>query len=109
MIKEKVKSKMIGFIILLIKPFIVPIMIILILLSIACSITDVLYIAFNHDDKIDMKKELKYYDTEYEKNEMKDFFSSVWEFVEKIFGGGEMTDKTDWPVERTIYNNQQFW
>ena len=36
--------------------------------------------------KIDMKKELAYYDTEYEKEEMTDFFSSVWDFVAKIFG-----------------------
>ena len=40
--------------------------------------------------------------TEYKKDEAKNFFESVWEFVEKIFGGGEMPDKTDWPVKRTI-------
>ena len=49
-----------------------------------------------------MKKELAYYNTEYKKDEAKNFFESVWEFVEKIFGGVEMTDKTDWPVKRTI-------
>ena len=78
------------------------IIIIVILLSIACSITDILYIGFNNEDKVDMKKELAYYNTEYKKDEAKNFFESVWEFVEKIFGGGEMTDKTDWPVKRTI-------
>ena len=85
MIKNKVKQKVIGFVLMIIKPFIVPIIIIVILLSIACS-----------------KKELAYYNTEYKKDEAKNFFESVWEFVEKIFGGGEMTDKTDWPVKRTI-------
>ena len=94
MIKNKVKQKVIGFVLMIIKPFIVPIIIIVILLSIACSITDILYIGF--------KKELAYYNTEYKKDEAKNFFESVWEFVEKIFGGGEMTDKTDWPVKRTI-------
>ena len=43
-------------------------------------------------------------DTEYKKDEMKGFFQSVWEFVEKIFGGGEMSEETDWPVVRTLYN-----
>ena len=94
--------KVIGFVLMIIKPFIVPIIIIVILLSIACSITDILYIGFNNEDKVDMKKELAYYNTEYKKDEAKNFFESVWEFVEKIFGGGEMTDKTDWPVKRTI-------
>ena len=55
-----------------------------------------------------MKKELAYYDTNYEKDrdkeEVKGFFTSVWDFVDKIFGGGEMTDETDWPVVRTLYN-----
>ena len=102
MIKNKVKQKVIGFVLMIIKPFIVPITIIVILLSIACSITDILYIGFNNEDKVDMKKELAHYNTEYKKDEAKNFFESVWEFVEKIFGGGEMTDKTDWPVKRTI-------
>ena len=66
MIKNKVKQKVIGFVLMIIKPFIA------------------------------------YYNTEYKKDEAKNFFESVWEFVEKIFGGGEMTDKTDWPVKRTI-------
>ena len=102
MIKNKVKQKVIGFVLMIIKPFIVPIIIIVILLSIACSITDILYIGFNNEDKVDMKKELAYYNTEYKNDEAQNFFDSVWEFVEKIFGGGEMTDKTDWPVKRTI-------
>ena len=55
-----------------------------------------------------MTKEFAYYDTVYEKEndkeEVKGFFQSVWEFVEKIFGGGEMSEETDWPVVRTLYN-----
>lgn len=89
---------------MLIKPFIVPIIIVVVILALACSITDILYIGFNNEDKVDMKKEMKYYDAEkeYEREEMKNFFSSVWEFVEKIFGGGEMSEETDWPVERIL-------
>lgn len=106
MMKNKIKKKIIGFALMLIKPFIVPIIIVVTLLAIACSITDILYIGFNNDNKVDMKKELAYYDTEYKKDEMKDFFSSVWEFVQRIFGGGGMSEITDWPVERTIYHYQ---
>ena len=89
---------------MLIKPFIVPIIIVVVILALACSITDILYIGFNNEDKVDMKKEMKYYDAEkeYEREEMKNFFSSVWEFVEKIFGGGELSEETDWPVERIL-------
>lgn len=89
---------------MLIKPFIVPIIIVVVILALACSITDILYIGFNNEDKVDMKKEMKYYDAEkeYEREEMKNFFSSVWEFVEKIFGGGEMSEETEWPVERIL-------
>lgn len=104
MIKKRIKQKVIGFLLMLIKPFIVPIIIVVVILALACSITDILYIGFNNEDKVDMKKEMKYYDAEkeYEREEMKNFFSSVWEFVEKIFGGGEMSEETEWPVERIL-------
>lgn len=107
-LKNKVKKKVISIAILIIKPFIVPILILLIFISLISSITDILYIAFDNDDKIDMKKELAYYDTEYEKEndkeEVKGFFASVWDFVNKLFGGGEISKYTDWPVERTLFN-----
>jgi len=112
-VKKKAKKKVIGVVLLIIKPFIVPIIIILIFIALISSITDILYMAFDNDDKIDMKKELAYYDTDYEKerdkDEVKGFFESVWDFVEKIFGGGEISDYTDWPVERSIYNIKLFW
>lgn len=108
--KNKVKKKIISVALFIVKPFIIPVIIIVIFIAIVSSITDILYIAFDNDDKIDMKKELAYYNTEYEKEkdkqEVKGFFSSVWDFVDKIFGGGEMSEETDWPVKRTIYDNQ---
>ena len=52
---------------ILIKPFVVPLLIVLIFILIISSITDILYIAFDNDDKIDMKKELAYYDTDYDR------------------------------------------
>ena len=97
--KNKKKMKIVGFVLILIKPFIVPILIVAIIWGLVCTLTDMLYVVFNNEDKIDMKEELAYYDTEYEKEEMTDFFSSVWNFVAKIFGGGEIADYTEWPVD----------
>ena len=97
--KNKKKAKVAGFVLLLIKPFIVPIIIIAVIVGLVCSLTDMLYIVFNNEDEIDVKSELAYYDTEYEKEEMTDFFSSVWDFVAKIFGSGEIVDNTEWPVD----------
>lgn len=106
--KNKGKNKILRVAFIIINPFIVPILIFAVFISLISSITDILYIAFDNDEKIDMKKELAYYDTNYEKDrdkeEVKGFFTSVWDFVDKIFGGGEMTDETDWPVVRTLYN-----
>lgn len=106
--KNKVKNKIIGVALVIIKPFIIPVLIITIFISFISGITDILYIAFDNDDKIDMKKELAYYDTDYDKSrdkeEVKGFFASVWDFVEKIFGDGEMSEETDWPVIRSLYN-----
>lgn len=107
-IKKKATKTIAAIAFMIIKPFIVPILIIAIFISLISGITDILYIAFDNDDKVDMKKELAYYDTDYEKEkdktEVKGFFSSVWDFVDKIFGGGEIAEETDWPVVRTLYN-----
>ena len=107
-VQNKAKKKVIQVALIVIKPFIIPLLIIAILISLISSITDILYIAFDNDDKVDMKKELAYYDTDYEKSkdkdEVKGFFQSVWDFVDKIFGGGEMSEETDWPVERILFN-----
>lgn len=109
--KRNIRKVISSSLIFLIKPFIIPILIVVILLVFVSTITDILYIAFNNEEQIDLKKELEYYDVseEYEKEEMKSFFSSVWDFVEKIFGAGEMAEDTDWPVKRTIQNNKLFW
>ena len=71
-LKSKIKSKVMGMAFIIIKPFIVPIIILLIFILIISSITDILYIAFDNDDKVDMKKELSYYNTEYDKGKDKE-------------------------------------
>ena len=106
--KNEIKKKIMKVAFILIKPFIIPLLIFIMFLTIVSSITDVLYIAFDNDDKVDMTKEFAYYDTVYEKEndkeEVKGFFQSVWEFVDVFFGGSEMSEETDWPVERTLFN-----
>lgn len=106
--KNKGKNKILSVAFIIINPFIIPILIFAVFISLISGITDILYVSFDNDDKIDMKKELAYYDTDYEKSrdkeEVKGFFTSVWEFVDKIFGGGEIADETDWPVVRTLYD-----
>lgn len=105
-VKGKVKKKVVSIAFLIIKPFIIPLLVLLIFIALISSITDILYVAFDNDEKIDMKKELSYYDTTYEnsedKEEVKGFFQSVWDFVSKISGGSEMSEETDWPVERIL-------
>lgn len=95
--KKTIKRVIVGIALLLIKPLIVPIIIISILLTVASYITDILYISFNNKDKIDLKEELEYYNAEYEENKFKKFFDSVWVFIEGIF-----TDEADWPVKRRV-------
>ena len=111
-LKSKIKKKIAATAFLIIKPFIVPIIILLIFILIISTITDILYIGFDNEDKIDMEKELAYYDTEYneenDKNEVVEFFKSVWDFVAGLFSGG-MAEDTDWPVERTLYYYKLFW
>jgi len=95
--KKTIKKVIVGIALLLIKPLIVPIIIISILLTVASYITDILYISFNNKDKIDLKEELEYYNAEYEENKFEKFFDSVWAFIEGIF-----TDEADWPVKRRV-------
>ena len=57
----ELKKAVVSFAIMILKPFIVPIIIIVILLAIVCSVTDILYIAFNHEEESNIKEELAYY------------------------------------------------
>ena len=89
-LKQKLKKKIVGATFLILKPFIIPIIIVLAFIILISSITDILYIAFDNDDKIDMKKELAYYDTEYEKD--KDYFpyKSILHYADMLADGGSM-------------------
>lgn len=97
--KNKKGTKILGFVFIFAKPFIIPIIMISVIFVFVCMITDMLYISFNNDDDVDMKEELAYYGTEYEKDNMSNFFSSVLDFAKNIFGSGEMAENTQWPVD----------
>lgn len=101
MSKRKSKRKLAYFALLILKPFIIPILIIAILLALVTTITDILYIAFNGKEEVNIEEELKYYDVVYEENVLKEFFTSVWEFVSNLFGS-LFAEDADWPVERTL-------
>lgn len=109
-IAKRIGKAIIAFILILIKPFIIPTLIISILLTIATAITDIFNISYKNEDKIDMRKEMKYYDAvkEYEKEEMKRFLDSAWDFVENLFEGF-IVIQTDWPVERSLFNIKSIW
>ena len=101
-----IKKKILKISFLFIKPFIIPIILALIVIFLIASITDILYIAFDNDVEIDMEKELAYYGTDYQANrdkeDVENFFSSVWDFTGNILGGMIFSYETDWPVERIL-------
>ena len=86
MIKKKAKNflkkKIKTAIILILKPLIVPIIIISIIFLFVCYITDILYLGDKHKDKVDMKEEVKYYyaDEEYTEEDSKTFFERCSRF-----------------------------
>ena len=97
--KEFFKKKIKTAVILLIKPFIVPILIISIIFLLVCYITDILYLGDKYKDEIDISKELKYYtDEEYTEEDSKSLLESVGDFLDGIFGV-EILGNADWPVE----------
>lgn len=108
---NEIKGLLKKMIFLAIKPFIVPILIILIILFLSITITDFLYVAFINEEEVDLNQEIKYYDEtiEYEREEMKGLFASVWSFIDKVFGTKEIAEETDWPVIRILYNFKWLW
>lgn len=91
MIKEQTKKIIIRNIkaiaISLLRPLLVPIIIIIILFLLVCYITDILSLGEKHKDKVDMAKEIKYYtEKEYTEEDSKTFLESVQDFLDSIFG-----------------------
>lgn len=83
----------------LMRPILVPIILIGILLLLVCYITDIFYIGIENEEQSNMKQELKYYtQAEYTKEDCDSFFGSVDDFISKFFAKEIVVD-TDWPVQ----------
>lgn len=95
-----IKKKIRTAVLMLLKPLIVPILIITIIFLLVCYITDILFLGDKHKDKVDMNSELKYYTAkDYTEEDSKSLFESVEEFLNGIFGTKtEIIDNADWPV-----------
>ena len=93
---KKVDKKKI--VLILLKPFLVPIFLIGILLLLVCYITDIFYIGISNEEESNIKQELKYYtQAEYTTEDCNSFFESVENFISNIFSREILYD-ADWPV-----------
>lgn len=96
--KNKIKRKIIGFILVIIKPFIIPIFLIIIIFMLICYITDIFYLGIKNEDKSNIKNEVKYYTAKtYTEEDSKSFFDSVGEFISNLFKKEVIAD-AKWPV-----------
>lgn len=96
--KSKTKRKILNGLVMLLNPFLVPVILMIILFILVCYITDIFYIGVKNEDESNMKEEVKYYTTsEYTEDETKSFFESVDNFISGIFKTEIMSD-ADWPV-----------
>ena len=73
--KKIIKKKLVSLALIIIKPFIIPFLMITLLIWLCCYITDIFYIGTNEKYEKDFKSELKYYTAnEYTEEEKKGFF-----------------------------------
>ncbi len=104
--KNQIKKKVLGLAFLFLKPFIIPIIIVIIIIWLGCYITDIFYIGTKEDNEAEFKTELKYYTAkEYSEDEKKSFFDSVGEFLEGIF---KKVVDSEWPVPGHTYISSHF-
>lgn len=104
--KKIIKKKLVSLALIIIKPFIIPFLIITLLICLCCYITDIFYIGTNEKYEKDFKSELKYYTAnEYTEEEKKGFFESVGEFLAGIF---KKKIDSSWPVPGYTYISSHF-
>lgn len=104
--KNQIKKRMFSLVLLIIKPFIIPILIVTLLIFLCCYITDIFYIGTNEKYEKEFKTELKYYTAEeYTEEEKKGFFESIGEFLAGIF---KKKIDSDWPVPGYTYISSHF-
>ncbi len=104
--KKIIKKKLVSLALIIIKPFIIPFLMITLLIWLCCYITDIFYIGTNEKYEKDFKSELKYYTAnEYTEEEKKGFFESVGEFLAGIF---KKKIDSSWPVPGYTYISSHF-
>lgn len=105
-VKSRIKRKIIGLAILIVKPFIIPIIIVLTLMWLVCYITDIFYIETKGEKEVEFKEELKYYSAkEYTEEDKKNLFDSVEAFLGGIF---KKVIDSEWPVPTHTYISSHF-
>lgn len=104
--QSQIKKKILGLAFLFLKPFIIPIIIVVILIWLGCYITDIFYIGTKEENEAEFKTELKYYTAkEYNEEEKKSFFDSVGDFLAGMF---KKVIDSEWPVPRHTYISSHF-
>lgn len=105
-IKKQIKKKIIGFAILMLKPLIIPIVLIVLLIWLCCYITDIFYIGTKEKYEADFKNELKYYTAEeYTEEEKVGFLESVGDFLAGLF---KKKIDSEWPIPGYTYISSHF-
>lgn len=105
-VKGKIKKKILGLAFLIIKPFIIPIVIVLTLIWLVCYITDIFYIGTKGEQETEFKEQLKYYTAkEYSEDDKESFFDSIETFLGGIF---KKVIDSDWPVPTHTYISSHF-
>lgn len=104
--KKFIKRKLISLVFIVIKPFIIPILMVTLLIWLCCYITDIFYIGTKDKYEPDFKSELKYYTAEeYTEEEKKTFFESVGDFLAGLF---KKKVSSSWPVPGHTYISSHF-
>lgn len=97
--RKKTRETIKGFVKILIKPFIFPLIIVCIILILCTYISEVLCLAFDFEIESNIKEELKYYaKSDYTEQDKNDFMSSIEDFTSNFLNQEEVYTNTEWPV-----------
>ena len=105
-VKKQIKKKLISLAFLVVKPFIIPVLIVTLLVFLCCYITDIFYIGTKEENEAEFKTELKYYTAEeYTEDEKNGFFESIGDFLAGLF---RKKIDSEWPVPGYTYISSHF-
>ena len=102
--KSFIKSQAKLFVLLFIKQFTVPLIIIAVIMSLGTYFTDILDIGEKNKDTVDMKSELAYYNQTYDENATNSLITSAWDYVTGVFS----TTELKWPLPGRTYISSNY-